>query len=441
MMKLSTYHKLLGDQVVFIRGLSSEMRSKKWDRVYISTLFTFHWKKTEETIRYYLSAVEARKNVIVGGVLATLFADELEESFGIRVVRGLLNAKGDLDRNSLIVDEMIPDYSILKEVDYEYANTDSYLCHSTRGCPNSCHFCAVNRIEPCFSHYKCLTRQVRSIEELYGTKRKLLLLDNNILASRSFAKIVGEIVELGFYRNATLNGRLRFVDFNQGVDMRLLDEPKMKLIAKTAIKPLRIAFDHISLKNMYIDKVKLASENGILNLSNYVLYNFKDTPKDFYERLRINVYLNNQVGTKIFSFPMRYIPLDAKERGYISKHWSWQLLRGIQCILLATKGKVGPKTDFFHAAFGNTYDDFIRICMMPENYIIYRRHHENNGAMDWNNTYKKLSQNQKRWLFEATALRKFSKDDLRKTSSIKLQRLLSHYIETDRATTSKSIDV
>jgi len=37
---------------------------------------------------------------------------------------------------------------------------------------------------------------------------------------------------------------------------------------------------------------------------------------------------------------MRFMPLDAKERGYISKHWTWQILRGVQCILLVTKGKV-----------------------------------------------------------------------------------------------------
>lgn len=290
----------------------------------------------------------------------------------------------------------------------------------------------MNKVEPCFTHYKSLSRQVNAIEELYGPKRNLLLLDNNILASRYFSRIISEIVDLGFYKGSTIGGRLRFVDFNQGVDMRLLDEKKMHLISKTSIKPLRIAFDHISLKKMYIKKVNLASSYGVLNLSNYVLYNYTDHPRDFYERLKINVHLNQESGTKIFSFPMRYIPLNAKERGYIGKHWSWQLLRGVQCILLVTKGKVGPRLDFFHAVFGESYEHFVRICMMPEDYIIYRRHHENDGALDWNKTYAKLTKTQKEWLFKTTSTRKVCEKDLSRTSSVRMKRLISHYIEASK---------
>jgi hypothetical protein len=31
---------------------------------------------------------------------------------------------------------------------------------------------------------------------------------------------------------------------------------------------------------------------------------------------------------------MKYVPLDAKDRSYIGKHWNKRLLRGVQCILL-----------------------------------------------------------------------------------------------------------
>lgn len=60
-----------------------------------------------------LASVRHPKDLIAGGVLATLFADELEKNLGIRVIRGLLSRKGQLDQNKYIIDEMIPDYSIL----------------------------------------------------------------------------------------------------------------------------------------------------------------------------------------------------------------------------------------------------------------------------------------------------------------------------------------
>src|SRR6185369_1547995 len=121
------------------------------------------------------------------------------------------------------------------------------------------------------------------------------------------------------------------------------------------LRPLRIAFDHIGIKNTYINAVELAAKHGIDDLSNYILYNFQDKPEDFYERLKINVDLGRRLNIKIFSFPMKYIPLfgeEAKHRRYIGPHWNKKFIRSIQCILNATKGIVAPGYDFFYMAFG-----------------------------------------------------------------------------------------
>ena len=147
----------------------------------------------------------------------------------------------------------------------------------------------------------------------------------------------------------------------------------MRLLSTIAIHPLRIAFDHINLKDTYIRKVRLAHKYGIARLSNYVLYNFKDTPEDFYQRLRINVELNEELGLSIFSFPMRYMPLDAKVRGYVENpHWTKEQLRGVQCILHATRGVVGPRRSFFERAFGKDASEFKYIIAQPEEHIFYR---------------------------------------------------------------------
>jgi len=75
----------------------------------------------------------------------------------------------------------------------------------------------------------------------------------------------------------------------------------------------------------------------------------------------------------IFSFPMKFVPLDAKDRKYIDKaHWTKQQLRGIQCILHATHGVVGPKKLFFEKAFGKNVEEFKYIIEQPEEHIFHR---------------------------------------------------------------------
>lgn len=204
--------------------------------------------------------------------MATLLWNDIEKETGVSVIRGLLDKPGMLDKgDKRIIDNVIPDYQILNEIEYDYGLKDAYIGYATRGCPKKCPFCAVNKIEPNYVHYLPLKKQILGIEEIYGPKRNLVLMDNNFLASTNFEKIINEIIDLGFYKGAKFNGKLRKVDFNQGTDAYYLTSVKMALLAKTAIRPLRIAFDYISMKDLYISKIKLAKDYGILNLSNYVL--------------------------------------------------------------------------------------------------------------------------------------------------------------------------
>jgi len=395
LMKVAAYHKRLHDRVVFVKGCIPEMRAERWDRVYVSSLFTYYWKETVKAIDYYQDSVPRRSDVIVGGVLATLLQDDLELETGATVIPGLLNTPGILDRsNKINIDTLTPDYSILKDANFTYTLQDCYIGYATRGCPNGCSFCAVQKIEPKFNGYLPLRRQIQLIEELYGEKRNLILLDNNVLASERFADIIRDIKALGFKRGATYSYRneagrtttvRRYVDFNQGLDSRLLTEDKMALLSEIAIKPIRIAFDDIRFRKIYEKKVRLAAKYDLKYLSNYILYNYKDHPDDFYDRLRINLDLNDELGLQIFSFPMRYVDLKSKDRrtstpGNIGKHWNVKYLRAIQCVLIRTRGLVGTKLDYFLRAFGKDHAEFYKILLMPESYIIHRFKHEGDGS-------------------------------------------------------------
>lgn len=356
LMKISTYHKLRGDEVVFHKGTNAEVRDQDWDLIYIATLFTFQWKQTIETIRFYQRGRQKnRRNVRIGGIMATLLHREVENETGITPHLGLWNE----------VDRLPPDYSLFSDA-FHYQVNNASFGYTTRGCRNRCEFCAVSTLEPEFEDFIPLLGQVDP------RRKDLILLDNNVLASAQFSEIVREIQSCGFSRGSRFGAGYRYLDFNQGVDLRRLSEEKLSLLSTLPLRPLRIALDNIEYKKLYIEKVSLAARYGIRSLSNYILFNFNDSPDDFYARLEVSIRLNEDLGLSIYSFPMKYVPLDARDRKHVGPHWTKAQLRGVQCILHATRGVVGPRRPFFEAAFGRTADEFRYIIEQPDKAIFYR---------------------------------------------------------------------
>lgn len=356
LMKISTHHKSRGDEVVFYKGTSAAVRDQTWDIIYITTMFTFQWKRTIETIQFYQRGKQKnKKNIKVGGILASLLQKDVEDETGIIPHFGLWDE----------VDQLTPDYTLTNGI-YEYYTNNASLGYMTKGCPNHCPYCAVPRLEPEYVDFIPLRSQIDP------DKKDLILLDNNVLASAEFPRIVEDIKRHGFRKGARLGNAQRYVDFNQGVDARLLKEEKMELLSQLSLKPLRIAFDSIKFEKLYIDKIRLAHKYGIRHLSNFILFNYDDAPEDFYRRLQINIELNEELGLSIFSFPMRYIPLNAKDRKHIGPNWTKTQLRGIQCILHATHGVVGPRRPFFEKAFGKDAGEFRYIIEQPEELIFHR---------------------------------------------------------------------
>ena len=402
LMKLAQYHGPQGkrDIVRFIKGEDPAAREVAWDRIYITTLFSFEWARTARSIDYAVELAGGQAHrIFVGGIAASL----MQERFlaeprwrGIRFIKGLLGQAPahalDLDpfEDELYADDvtgtpiedLVPDYSILEHIDYTYPVHDAYFTYASRGCVRKCAFCGVPKLEGTQRDTQSLGTVVEGISTLYGAKRDLILMDNNVVASANFKAIVAEIIDLGFARGATLRrGRYdlkRRVDFNQGVDARILCRDPMYLreLARIAIKPLRIAFDHLGVKKPYTQAIRYAASAGLTDLSNYMLYNFHDSPADLFERMRLNVTLNEELGIRIFSFPMRYQPVTRPDRGHIGKKWNSYYLRSIQMILQATHGIVSGAPAYFRSAFGNTFEEFESILLRPHHYIFNRSWYE-----------------------------------------------------------------
>ncbi len=442
LMKISSYHKQLGDNVQFIKGFNQDVLYTFWDKIYIATLFTYNWKVTIETIKWYKWLVKDDvSRIVVGGILATLMGEEIWKETGIIPHRGLLRSSKEIgEDNDLIIEDMIPDYNLFNKSQQKYTLiADSYFGYSTRGCVRKCPFCGVHRLEPDFIDYINIKPYVNSIEQLYGTKYNLVLFDNNILASERLGDIIYDICDLGFEKGAKYNKRQRHVDFNQGVDARFITEEKFKLLSKVAINPLRIAFDDIKLQNTYVKSVKLAAKHNIHNLSNYILYNYNDTPEDFWERLNINIKLNKELDLQIYSFPMKYIPLNAKDRTHIGKNWNWQFIRGVQRIGNVMKGAIMGKEDFFYRAFGETKDEFITILHMPEHIVLNRGREPKQLEREWLSKFNSLSKNDRTELLEILCAGKHKSkltDSISKTKNKKIKDILNYYIKEESEETT-----
>lgn len=398
LMKIAAYHRTKNDRIRFAKGIRPDLLKQRWDRVYVTTLFSFEFARTAKQIDFAIECANGQhRRVFVGGIAASLMTEEFINDprwFGVRFISGLLDRApaesllldadmGDFyadDIDGLPIEDYIPDYSILADIEdqYVYPVNDAYFGYASRGCIRKCHFCGVPKLEGAQRDAMPITSLVEGIAGIHGEKRDLILMDNNITASPRYKEVMEEIRSLGFERDAVLvrDGRKlkRRVDFNQGVDARILCKDPMYLreMSKICISPLRIAFDHLGLRKPYVQAVRYANEFGINQLSNYMLFNFHDSPADLYERLRINIDLNEELGVRIWSFPMRYQPVTLKDRSHVGPKWIWYWLRSFQIILQATHGVVSGNPEYFCRAFGETRQDFETILSMPHHMIFHR---------------------------------------------------------------------
>jgi len=284
LLKFAAYHKQQRDTVRFVRGLSDNEYIP--DTIYITTLFTYTYKPVHEAISYYLEKYKTAR-IIVGGIYATLCPDHLIEKYGknIEIVRGIVEE----------VENLLPDYSLVPD-------WDASILFASRGCVRKCEFCSVPILEQKYT-------SKRSIKHLiYPGHSRVILWDNNILASPSLSKIMDELKELELE-----------VDFNQGLDARLMTTEIAMKLRQLKIKFIRLAYDTKEIREDLkhcIDLLKTIGFSG-KRIIVYCLHNFSDSPDDFLDRIRDLLEWN------VAAYPMRYEPLEPRLKNtFVSSNWT-----------------------------------------------------------------------------------------------------------------------
>lgn len=166
---------------------------------------------------------------------------------------------------------------------------------TTEGCPNKCGFCAVPIIEP-------------EYRELSEWPRLPIVCDNNLLAASMahFDRVID-----------SLKG-LKGVDFNQGLDARLMTDYHARRLAELDCT-VRLAWDHVDNERHLMKTLSKLRKAGIKkeNMRCYVLIGFNDTPEDALYRLETLWW---SIG--IIPNPMRYTPINSTCREYVGPSWS-----------------------------------------------------------------------------------------------------------------------
>jgi len=209
LMKLSAWHKAQGDTVEWYEP----MFSGHCDKVYMSKVFSF-----SEDYPYYVDADE----IIRGG-----------SGYAITLENGVecYNKSKDIDLHYEI-EHIYPDYSI-------YNITDTAYGFMSRGCPRACSFCHVATKEGRKSY------KVADLNEFWNGQKHIELLDPNTLACKEWEDILQQLID----------SKSR-VNFNQGLDMRMMTETKAEMLAQINIYAIHFAWDRYEDKDKIIPQFK-----------------------------------------------------------------------------------------------------------------------------------------------------------------------------------------
>lgn len=258
LMKISAWHKAQGDSVEWYEPLFSG----HMDKVYMSKVFSF-----TPDYEYYIDADEIQK----GGT-----------GYCIELVDGKEIYHKENDKPLLPeIEHIYPDYSL-----YPDMTKDKAYGFLTRGCPRGCDFCHVKDKEGRCSY------KVADLSEFWNGQKEIVLCDPNTLACKDHIELLEQLAD-----------SKAKVDFNQGIDIRLLNDKNLELLSRIDLKTVHFAFDRWQDKDIIEPRLRDFIKKTGYNRSKvmvFILTNYDTTLEQDIYRIQLCRELN------ISPYPMIY---------------------------------------------------------------------------------------------------------------------------------------
>lgn len=246
LMKLSAFHKSVGNTVEWYNP------EEYYDIVYQSKVFSF-----TPDIDYPVNA----KTVIRGGSGYAIHLEEGKEVY-----------EDDVALPSQ-VEHIYPDYSL-----YPDLTEDTAYGFLTRGCPRGCGFCHVEAKEGKRSI------KVADLTEFWSGQKNIVLCDPNMLACREHESLLEQLIE-----------SKAKIDFNQGLDIRLITESNLNLLNQIRLKHIHFAFDRWQDRKLIEGNLRKFKEITGYNRNKvmvYILVNYDTTIEQDIYRIQLCRELN-----------------------------------------------------------------------------------------------------------------------------------------------------
>ena len=241
LMKLSAWHKDQGDAVEWYEPLLGG----HYDRVYMSKVFSF-----SQDYEYPINADE----IIKGG-----------SGYCIELVDGKEVYNKSHDQNlPNEIEHYYPDYSL-------YRISDQAHGFMSRGCPRGCDFCIVKDKEG----RKAQT--VASLSEFWHGQKEIILYDPNPISVPEWKENLQQLID-----------SKALVDFNQGIDIRMMTQDKAMMLKQIRLKMIHFAWDRMKDERQVLQNLKMFCDVTGWDkhkIQVYVLSNFDTEPEQDLERI------------------------------------------------------------------------------------------------------------------------------------------------------------
>ncbi len=351
LLKLAAYERSRGNVIEFVRGCQPVGRP---DKIYVTSLFSYSWKPVHEAVHYYKTRF-SDVPLALGGIYASLLPGHAATSGADEIHVGLFEP----------VEDIMPAWDLV------WPGWDGSILFASRGCIRRCGFCSVPKLE---GRPQALKAGIKHL--IYRKHTRVIVWDNNILGNSNWDNVVADLRELGLS-----------VDFNQGLDARLLTPKVAEDLATLKLESLRLAYDYRGV-GPYVEKALANLEVAGFKRRQvvvYTLFNYVDDPENFKDRVE------EILSWGATSYPMRFEPLTSLQKNaHIAPKWTKDELDGVARArrVLGFAGAFPPHAGLvakFTKAQGFAEAFALRAASSRPSPARNHLHPRWKGALDWRN--------------------------------------------------------